>query len=144
MPKYKYLSKKYKNIRVRTAVMDQGNLYVIGRYNSDGKFRYELAGGKIDKHDRSPKQAAYRETYEEWGRKPIVYETLTTIKSEHLGIETIVKGATWANPRERMKLQKEEGFIKYQKINSSNYHRFRYNYSTRHMIMWLLNNGYMK
>ena len=144
MSKYYKISKKYKLVRARAAVIEEGDLYVIGRYNSDGVYRYELAGGKIDKKHKKPLKAAKNEPTEEFGRKTLVDCFLVSIKSPHSGIENRIFGAMWAKSKGKIKLQREEGFTTYRKINSSNYHKYKYNYSTEKAIYWLLKNGYLR
>lgn len=144
MPKYKHLPKKYRFVRVRAAVMEDGDVYVLGRYNSEDQYRFEFAGGKIEHTDGKPKKATARESSAEFGRKTIVGKVLVVIKSPHSGIENILREATWKNDDEKVNTQKEEGFTTYRRINSTNYKKYKYNYSTEMGILWLLKNGYLK
>lgn len=144
MPKYKKLPKKYRYMRVRAAVMEDGDVYVLGRYNSDDQYRYEFAGGKIEHNDGKPKKATSRESSAEFNRKTIVDKVLVIITSPHSGIQNVIRGATWKTEGEKITPQRDEGFTTYRRINSQNYYKYKYNYSTEMGIMWLLKNGYLR
>lgn len=144
MPKYSHLPKKYRYIRVRAAVIEDGDLFVLGRYNANDEYRYELAGGKIEHDDGKPRRAASREPTIEFGRKTLVDGLLVTIKSPHSGIENRIYGATWKKDGEKITPQRDEGFTTYRRINSTNFHKYKYNYSTEKAILWLLENGYLR